>query len=170
MSNLIYENQVKISALENLHDHYYLQYAAKDHTHDYTELKKEILKSIYPVGAIYTSMTSTNPATVFGFGSWTQIKDRFLYCTTSSKSTGGSKKITIENLPAHTHDSVVASDTRGNPDGSADSSDGTTLGQSYWRGNKGKTISGGSATTSSTGSGTDYMPPYITCYAWYRTA
>ena len=135
-----------------------------------SNLKTEILKSIYPVGAIYTSMTSTNPATLFGFGSWTQIKDRFLYCTTSSKSTGGSKKITIENLPAHTHNSVVASDTRGNPDGSADSSDGTSLGQSYWRGNKGKTIDGGSATTSSTGSGTDYMPPYITCYAWYRTA
>ena len=168
MNNLIYENQVKIAALET-HNHD-LQYATKDHTHNYTELKKEILKSIYPVGSIYTSMTSTNPATVFGFGTWTQIKDRFLYCTTSSKSTGGSKKITIDNLPAHDHDSVVAPDINGNPDGSADSSTGTSLGQCYWRGNKGKTISGGSAKTSSTGSGTDYMPPYITCYAWHRTA
>ena len=114
-------------------------------------------------------MTSTNPATLFGFGSWTQIKDRFLYCATSSKTTGGSKKITIENLPAHTHNSVVASDVRGNPDGSADSSDGTTLGQSYWRGNKGKTLDGGSVATSSTGNGADYMPPYISVYCWYRT-
>ena len=168
MNNLIYENQVKIAALET-HNHD-LQYAAKNHTHDYTSLKTEILKSIYPVGCIYTSMTSTSPATVFGFGTWSQIKDRFLYCTTSSKSTGGSKKITVENLPAHTHKSVVAPDVRGNPDGSADSSDGTSLGQCYWRGNKGKTIDGGNATTSSTGSGTDYMPPYITCYAWYRTS
>ena len=135
-----------------------------------TDIKTDILKSIYPIGSIYTSMTSTNPATLFGFGTWTQIKDRFLYCTTSSKTTGGSKKITIDNLPAHTHESVVASDTNGNPDGSSDSSTGTSLGQSYWRGNKGKTISGGSATTSSTGSGTDYLPPYITCYAWHRTA
>ena len=146
------------------------QYAAKNHTHDYTSLKTEILKSIYPVGAIYTSMNSTSPATVFGFGSWTQIKDRFLYCTTSSKSTGGSKKITIQNLPAHTHNSVVAPDVRGNPDGSADSSDGTSLGQSYWRGNKGKTLDVASVATSSTGSGTDYMPPYMTVYAWHRTA
>jgi hypothetical protein len=135
-----------------------------------SNLKTEILKSIYPVGAIYTSMTSTNPATLFGFGTWSQIKDRFLYCTTSSKSTGGSKKITIQNLPAHTHNSVVAPDINGNPDGSADSSTGTSLGQCYWRGNKGKTLDGGSVATSSTGGGTDYMPPYITCYAWYRTA
>ena len=133
-------------------------------------LQSNLLLQVYPVGSIYTSMNLTSPASVFGFGTWTQIKDRFLYCTTSSKSTGGSKKITIENLPAHTHNSVVAPDVRGNPDGSADSSDGTSLGQSYWRGNKGKTISGGSATTSSTGNGADYMPPYITCYAWYRTA
>ena len=190
MNTTINENQVKIAALEvhnhdlqyapkdHTHDSQYAaknhthdsQYAAKNHTHDYTSLKTEILKSIYPVGSIYTSMTSTSPATVFGFGTWTQIKDRFLYCTTSSKSTGGSKKITIDNLPAHSHNSVVAPDVRGNPDGSADSSDGTSLGQCYWRGNKGKTIDGGNATTSSTGSGTDYMPPYITIYAWYRTA
>ena len=134
------------------------------------DIKTDILKSIYPVGSIYTSMTSTNPATLFGFGTWTQIKDRFLYCTTSSKTTGGSKKITIQNLPAHTHNSVVASDTNGNPDGSADSSTGTSLGQSYWRGNKSKTLDGGNVATSSTGSGTDFMPPYITVYAWYRTA
>ena len=113
-------------------------------------------------------MTSTNPATLFGFGTWTQIKDRFLYCTTSSKSTGGSKKITIQNLPAHTHDSITATDMIGYPDGHADTSNGPGRDQQYWRGNRDKIFEYGSATTSSTGSGTDYMPPYITCFAWYE--
>ncbi|EAX89638.1 hypothetical protein TVAG_346940 [Trichomonas vaginalis G3] len=62
-----------------------------------------ILEMIYPIGSIYTSMNSTNPADVFGFGTWQQITDRFLYCANSSKQTGGSKKITGENLPAHSH-------------------------------------------------------------------
>ena len=135
-----------------------------------TDIKTDILKSIYPVGSIYTSMTSTNPATLFGFGTWTQIKDRFLYCATSSKSTGGSKKITIENLPAHTHESITATDMIGFPDGSSDTSDGPGREHQYWRGNKAKIFEYGSATTSSTGGGTDYMPPYISCYAWFRAA
>jgi microcystin-dependent protein len=29
-----------------------------------------ILQAVYPVGSIYISVTSTNPATVFGFGTW----------------------------------------------------------------------------------------------------
>ena len=134
------------------------------------DIKTDILKSIYPVGCIYTSMTSTNPAILFGFGTWTQIKDRFLYCTTSSKSTGGSKKITIQNLPAHSHESVTATDMIGNPDGANDTSDGAGREHQYWRGNKAKILEYGSATTSSTGGGTDYMPPYMTVYAWHRTA
>ncbi|KAI5525432.1 keratin-associated protein family, partial [Trichomonas vaginalis G3] len=62
-----------------------------------------ILEMIYPIGSIYTSMNSTNPASVLGFGTWQQITDRFLYCANSSKQTGGSKTITGENLPAHSH-------------------------------------------------------------------
>ncbi|EAX74914.1 hypothetical protein TVAG_452990, partial [Trichomonas vaginalis G3] len=36
-------------------------------------LKTEILQTIYPVGSIYTSMNSTRPEVVLGFGTWTQI-------------------------------------------------------------------------------------------------
>ncbi|EAX64345.1 hypothetical protein TVAG_576150, partial [Trichomonas vaginalis G3] len=66
-------------------------------------LKTEILQTLYPIGSIYTSMNSTRPETVLGFGTWTQIVDRFLYCANSSKETGGSKTISGENLPAHSH-------------------------------------------------------------------
>ncbi|EAX69879.1 hypothetical protein TVAG_561960, partial [Trichomonas vaginalis G3] len=66
-------------------------------------LKQILPNLIYPVGSIYTSMNSTRPEVVLGFGTWTQIVDRFLYCANSSKETGGSKTISGENLPAHSH-------------------------------------------------------------------
>ncbi|EAX70566.1 hypothetical protein TVAG_513930, partial [Trichomonas vaginalis G3] len=66
-------------------------------------LKTEILQTLYPIGSIYTSMNSTRPEVVLGFGTWTQIVDRFLYCANSSKETGGSKTISGANLPAHSH-------------------------------------------------------------------
>ncbi|EAX68310.1 hypothetical protein TVAG_516060, partial [Trichomonas vaginalis G3] len=66
-------------------------------------LKTEILQTLYPIGSIYTSMNSTRPEVVLGLGTWTQIVDRFLYCANSSKETGGSKTISGENLPAHSH-------------------------------------------------------------------
>ena len=56
-----------------------------------TEYRETLINLIYPIGSIYTSMTSTNPKTVFGIGTWTQIVDRFLYCTTDSKKTGGNQ-------------------------------------------------------------------------------
>ncbi|EAX81333.1 hypothetical protein TVAG_570400, partial [Trichomonas vaginalis G3] len=56
-----------------------------------------------PVGSIYTSMEARGPQVMFGVGAWEQIVDRFLYCANSSKETGGSKTISGENLPAHSH-------------------------------------------------------------------
>jgi hypothetical protein len=41
------------------------------------DIKKEVFKSIYPIGAIYISLNETNPKSLFG-GEWQQIKDRFL--------------------------------------------------------------------------------------------
>ncbi|KAI5516564.1 keratin-associated protein family [Trichomonas vaginalis G3] len=79
-------------------------YAKKSEVNDViTSMKNEILQTLYPVGSIYTSMNSTNPATVLGFGTWKQIVDKFLYCARYSKQTGGSKKIKEANLPPHTH-------------------------------------------------------------------
>ena len=51
-----------------------------------------IAEVIYPVGAIYISTVSTNPADLFGFGTWEQIKDVFLLSagtTYTAGSTGG---------------------------------------------------------------------------------
>ncbi|KAI5510139.1 keratin-associated protein family, partial [Trichomonas vaginalis G3] len=56
-------------------------YAKKSEVNDViTSMKNEILQTLYPVGSIYTSMNSTNPSEVLGFGMWKQIVDKFLYC------------------------------------------------------------------------------------------
>lgn len=59
---------------------------------------------IYPVGSIYMSMASTNPAKLFG-GTWTPIRDHFLIGDSKSGRTDGSREIQIlpANLPPHTH-------------------------------------------------------------------
>ena len=51
------------------------------------------LKAVYPVGAVYISTVSTNPNTLFGFGTWEQIQGKFLIganSTYTAGSTGGS--------------------------------------------------------------------------------
>ena len=134
-----------------------VSYGTIKSNHDQHLNLRNMLELLYPIGSIYTSMNDTNPELLFGFGSWTQIVDRFLYCTYSSKQTGGSKKITVEQLPAHSH-SITELDIRGNENGS----------NQY-------TIAkyGGNDTTiktGNTGGGKDYMPPYLTVFCWYRTA
>ena len=62
-----------------------------------------------PVGSIYTSMEARGPQVMFGVGAWEQIVDRFLYCANSSKETGGSKKISVDNLPPHSHSGTTSS-------------------------------------------------------------
>lgn len=117
-----------------------------------------LIDLIYPVGSLYTSFNNINPGYFLG-GTWEQIVDRFLYCANNSKQTGGSKKITVENLPPHSHSMTTANDAIGDPDGAADTAANR---YNYWRGVK-------SFDTGKTGSGTDYMPPYLSIFAWYRT-
>ena len=44
---------------------------------------QEIIDMVYPVGAIYISVNSTNPTTLFG-GTWQQLTDTFLYASTTA--------------------------------------------------------------------------------------
>lgn len=72
----------------------------------------------YPVGAVYISTVSTSPATLFG-GSWTQITDRFLYATTTSKTTGGAS--------THTHTQGATGAASGNTGSASGNTGSTTL-------------------------------------------
>ncbi|EAX68054.1 hypothetical protein TVAG_525320 [Trichomonas vaginalis G3] len=162
--------------------------AMLDKKADKTELqtlKTEILQTVYPIGSIYTSMNSTRPEVVLGFGTWTQIVDRFLYCANSSKETGGSKTISGENLPAHSHYINLSTSQAGLHSHRFWDWSGMTKGKGYdvkedvkfaincyWN----NTDVGGihthrvSGYTQTTGQSKDYMPPYMTVYAWYRNA
>ncbi len=125
-------------------------------------------KQKYPVGAIYISAASTNPATLLGFGTWTQIKDTFLLAagsTYAAGSTGGeaSHTLTTNEMPSHHHTSHgVSIATVGNSVNLALRS--VELGNLHT----------GTAVmrVNNTGGGKAHnnMPPYLAVYVWKRTA
>ena len=74
----------------------------------------DTMKKIYPVGSIYISTVSTNPATLFGFGTWEAMPaGRVLLAqgesdwgtTYEAGSTGGeaTHQLTVGELPSHNH-------------------------------------------------------------------
>ena len=77
-------------------------------TDDTSSIYYKLMKLIYPVGSLYWSSKSTNPASLFG-GTWVQIKDKFVlacgdtYNTTGA--TGGASTVTlsVSNMPSHNH-------------------------------------------------------------------
>ena len=80
------------------------------HTNLKTYLNNLILSKVYPVGAIYISVSSTSPATLFG-GTWERIQGKFLLAANDSVEaykagkTGGSVShtLTVNEIPAHNH-------------------------------------------------------------------
>ena len=139
-----------------------------------SELKSDIgaggasvnLLSVYPVGAIYLSVSSTNPKTLFG-GTWVQIKDRFLLAagtTYKAGATGGeaAHTLTASEMPSHNH--AVYYPNAGAADHSAPGN--------YPDGPSDSTYYAIGSYTSSAGGGTAHnnMPPYLAVYVWKRTA
>ncbi|OSP88257.1 hypothetical protein B9W73_02680 [Lactococcus lactis] len=64
-----------------------------------------ILSRVYPVGAYYFSSQSTEPATLFGFGTWSRVKGRGLVGVDeldSALSSGGKQGGSINPLSQHT--------------------------------------------------------------------
>ena len=83
----------------------------------------DTMKKIYPVGSIYMSTVSTNPATLFGFGTWEAMPaGRVLLAqgksswetTYNAGSTGGeaTHQLTVGELHAHSHNATT--NTTGN--------------------------------------------------------
>lgn len=67
----------------------------------------QIANFIYPIGTYYWSQNSANPSTIFGFGTWTQITDKFIYAagTLAVDTTGGEEAHTLteQEMPYHEH-------------------------------------------------------------------
>lgn len=73
------------------------QDAAGNLQNQITAIKNEqsqLLQRVYPIGSFYISEATVSPATLFGFGRWEKIEDRFLIGAGKNmpiKSSGGSK-------------------------------------------------------------------------------
>lgn len=123
------------------------------------------LAAVYPIGSVYIETTGTNPATTFGFGTWvafaagqTIIGVGTSDQTFTAATTGGESnhKLTIAEMPAHTHNSNDAAQKN--------ESSGATA-NAVW---KNTTTT---ATSSTGGDGAhNNLPPYIVVYMWKRTA
>src|ERR1035437_1690504 len=121
------------------------------------------LAQIYPVGCIYTTTVSTNPATVFGFGTWAAFGAGRVFVGldagqtefNTNGETGGEKTHTLitAEMPAHTH-----TDREIGGSGSIASGGG---GYSTDVFNTGSTGGGGAHNN---------LQPYIVVYFFQRTA
>jgi hypothetical protein len=141
---------------------------------------------LYPVGSIYTNATSsTNPATLLGFGTWTAFgagrvmvgfnASNALFDT--AEETGGSADaITVSHT--HTATSTVTDAGHNHTYSVVQTSGGAGGGtQSYTStatvntgtATTGITVATTNASTGSSGTNANYQP-YITVYMWKRTA
>jgi len=147
------------------------------------------LSTIYPIGTIYTSTVSTNPNTLFGFGTWVAfgsgrvlIGDGGGY---SAGATGGSADaITVSHThtastsitdPGHNHSTTWSDindfNSGGNPPGAEAAPDDIQGTFSITSNNNTTGITASTSITSTGSSGTGAnLQPYIVVYMWNRTA
>lgn len=134
----------------------------------------KIMNLVYPVGVVVTLGVSTNPATLFGIGTWTAIKGRVIVGINAGDAefdtldeTGGAKTVTLDTtmIPAHNHaikyDGKLVSFSGGGGGSNWNAADDAE--------------SGGAATvftSENTGGGLAHnnLQPYIVKYVWQRTA
>ena len=125
----------------------------------------EVLKKVYPVGCIYTSTVSTNPNTLFGFGTWSEYGQGRVLVGKSAEAefdtigkTGGAKTHTLTEaqMPNHRH----ALGPYGDPNVS---------GENYYRTTR-TSNEFGIGNTGYTGGGEAHnnLQPYIVVYFWKR--
>ena len=173
-----------IAPKATLIDYYDVKKASADDFNKFVILK-DLIDLIHPVGSIYTSMCNISPAQIFPNTTWTQIVDRFLYCSSSSNTTGGSAThthttgdctLTVNQIPSHNHNYSQYAGYYITNGGAAPTG--------AWNGLKmvseappddfhtvytGKRGGGQAHNHGNTGSANN-LPPYITVYAWYRTS
>lgn len=142
-------------------------------TEDFTTEEKRKLAGIaegaqaYAPGDIFVTTRAGNPAELLGYGTWSQIKDRFLLAAGDSYaagSTGGEAKHTLTEaeMPKHTHNAGVGG-------GSSDYGGTRTVINSYDHKTEGWVDSSINFSTGNSQSHNN-MPPYLAVYMWLRTA
>jgi hypothetical protein len=155
-----------------------------------TAFVQAVLQTLYPVGSIYTNATSsTNPATLIGFGTWTAFGAGKVMVGLDSGdatfstvgNTGGSKDaITV----SHTHTATSTVTDAGHSHLSnavglvSPNINWSGTGGSYYNNSNntntatattGITVATSNASTGSSGTNANLMP-YVVVYMWKRTA
>jgi len=152
---------------------------------DVASMVETVIGTIYPVGAIYTSTLSTNPETLFGFGTWEAFGEGKVLVGLDSEDgdfdeveeTGGSKTITLTEaqMPEHTHvqnahghSFNVSRVTAFAGTGSNEPTQSATSDRSWQT----ITIANATATNQNTGGDEAHsnLQPYIVVYMFKRTA
>lgn len=146
----------------------------------------------FPVGAVFISVVSTNPATLLGYGTWSAIgAGRVLVGVDSgdtdfdtAEETGGAKTVassaqtfTGNALGTHTHSftpaGTIASSAQTNAVTTAGTTPVNTTAARVFVGDAGTTgaTSGGTPSgTNTPGAATSVVQPYLCVYMWKRTA
>jgi hypothetical protein len=145
-----------------------------------------VKESLFPVGAIYTAIVSTNPGTLLGFGTWTAFGagrtmvgyDAGNALFDTAEETGGSADaVTVSHThtatstvtdPGHAHTIKTGEGFSGG--NSVQYTNSITGNLSVINNNTtGITVATSVSTTGSSGTNANYQP-YITVYLWKRTA
>jgi len=151
-----------------------------------TAFVQAVLQTLYPVGSVYSNATSsTNPATLIGFGTWTAFGAGKVMVGLDSGdatfstvgNTGGSKDAIVVSH-THTATSTVTDPGHTHTPGSISTNNrnaGTSNGASVQdagaipTATTGITVATSISTTGSSATGANLMP-YVVVYMWKRTA
>ena len=156
-------------------------------------VKTQMRDVFYPVGTYYGNDSDpTNPATLFGFGTWVRVEGRAIMgCDGTGAGTFGTPgsqggalththtavgtAITVDQMPSHGH--TVRMDVSGTS--SVDRIDGYIMCDDSYNGSPLTVPTATHITANSTGGGQTHthtiasalsLPPYRVAYLWRRTA
>lgn len=159
-----------------------------------------LLETVYPVGSVYTNKTdSTNPATLFGFGTWAAIAGRVVVGIDGTQTefdtageTGGAKTHTLtgseSGTSAHGHTASSGNDSpdhshnytnltgikdTGDDDnryGAASGGGSVAFGTTGATARHTHTITVNNSSAANASSAHNNLQPYVVCYVWERTA
>lgn len=123
-----------------------------------------VLDNVYPIGAVYMSMNSTNPGTLFG-GTWEQVQGKFLLGVSNAYpagSSGGESEhtLTTREIPDHIHSFKYT--------GQSITTGVNSIRLNEAASNQYNAYSGGQSSNCG-GRAHNNMPPYLAVYIWYRT-